>query len=334
MESPAPANRRIFSTASTSAQQLALIAAAACAVGLMAWMRLYLLSDRMIPIGYGVPLCLFLLTNNRSWLWITAAAFAAISYLKIFYVLPAHDPHDLWRGKEWFALALDIFDLLAIATIVHLLIGARIRRERALAQLSDANAELTAREEEIARQNEELQSQTEELERQTEELRVSNEELMRREKMLEALISLSRNLATELSAKETMDKVCQSLGELVNGENVATAIVEKRGDMIHVVCHNGFGAEGIARDEWPLKTSFAAMVLERNRTGYLENIDLRPDLIIAQPKSGPQMKSVLAAPLRVRGRSIGALEVFHTEPHAWADEQINIIESLAAQASV
>src|SRR6476659_7571788 len=122
-------NPRIL--ASSSAQQLALVAAAACAVGLMAWMRLHLLSDRMIPIGYGVPLCLFLLTNNRMLLWITAAAFAVISYLKIFYVLPAHDPHNLWRGREWFALTLDIFDLVAIAAIVHLLVGARLRRERA-----------------------------------------------------------------------------------------------------------------------------------------------------------------------------------------------------------
>src|SRR5688572_5719562 len=95
-------------------------------------------------------------------------------------------------------------------------------------ELEQSHAELSAREEEIARQNEELQSQTEELERQSEELRLANEELLRREKMLEGLLALSRNLASSTSRNETMDKICHTLGELINGPNSASAIVQRR----------------------------------------------------------------------------------------------------------
>ena len=46
------------------------------------------------------------------------------------------------------------------------------------------------------------------------------------------------------------------------------------------------------------------------------------------------MKSVLAAPLRVAGRPVGSVQVYHTEKHTWTDEQVTLLESLAAQTSI
>jgi PAS domain S-box-containing protein len=74
--------------------------------------------------------------------------------------------------------------------------------------------------------------------------------------------------------------------------------------------------------------------MEANKTGSLEDVSLRPDLIIPQPKAGEPMKSVLAAPLRVRGKAVGSVEVYAHEKQAWTDEQSAVVESLAAQASI
>src|SRR5258705_8907605 len=74
--------------------------------------------------------------------------------------------------------------------------------------------------------------------------------------------------------------------------------------------------------------------MEENKTGSLEDISLRPDLILPQPKVGDPMKSVMGAPLRVRGKAVGSVEVYAHEKQAWTDEQSAIVESLAAQASI
>ncbi|HTL29948.1 MAG TPA: ATP-binding protein, partial [Tepidisphaeraceae bacterium] len=199
--------------------------------------------------------------------------------------------------------------------------------------IEQQNHELAAREEEVTRQNEELQSQTEELERQSEELRVSNEELARREKMLESLLSLSRSLTTELSISETKDRICKVLTELMDGQAAAAAILERRGDELHVQCSAGC-AGGLKTDRIPYRTSFASLVLDRGRTGFIEDVSLRTDLQVPQPCAGPPFRAILAAPLRVGGQSVGSLELYTYERHAWTDEQINLIESLAAQTSI
>src|SRR5213078_2871400 len=85
---------------------------------------------------------------------------------------------------------------------------------------------------------------------------------------------------------------------------------------------------------WPLNQSFAHLIMEANKTGSLEDISLRPDLVLPQPKVGEPMRSVMAAPLRVRGKAVGSVEVYAHEKQAWTDEQSAIVESLAAQASI
>ncbi|CAN5496056.1 hypothetical protein BH09PLA1_BH09PLA1_10430 [soil metagenome] len=285
-----------------------------------------------------IPLIICAYARNRRLMWILAVMAVVAAFAGLVPKMPRID--DGLNAARLFNRAVVGVALLLVAGLLHLYLGTFLILESSRATLAERHdelelnhAELSAREEEIARQNEELQSQTEELERQSEELRLSNDELARREKMLEALLSLSRNLAISTTRSDTMEKICHTLGELINGPHAAAAIIERRGESVQVVCHHGF-ADGLARESWPYTNSFAALVIERERTGYLEDVALRPELLVPVPRSGPPPKSVLAAPLRVGGKAIGSLEVYHPDKRAWTDEQITLIESLAAQTSI
>jgi PAS domain S-box-containing protein len=224
--------------------------------------------------------------------------------------------------------------LIATGVIVHFLIRAWDDLDAHSESLSANNAELAAREEEIARQNEELQSQTEELERQSEELRVANEELARRERALAVLLELSRGLSIELTRSETLDRVCSTLATLLNGPDTATAVLERRGNVMKVVCRHGFGTDGVVGDEIPLDSSFASLVFSHGRTGFIEDLSLRPDLRVPQPKDGQQpIVSVISTPLYVNGEPVGAIEAYSRYRRAWTAEQVALVESLASQTA-
>jgi signal transduction histidine kinase len=334
-ESPAPANTQADPKAQIQAKPLWLnLIGAVVAVALMFLLRVVLFPDRMTPIGYGVPLILFVWLGDRRVMWGCAIAFVATSAAEIIVIRQYSASYRESPGYSFFAFFMVVGDLLIVATAVHLLIGARAQLILRNASLDASNQELANREEEIARQNEELQSQTEELERQTEELRVGNDELARREKTLENLLLLSRSLVVELGPSEMMDQICQSLAELISGPGLATAILEQEGDEMVVLCHHGFGEAGIRSDRIPYRSSFASLIIDRSRTGYVEDLARRPDMEITQPKEGPPMQSVLGAPLRVRGKGVGTLEVYCLDKRTWNDEQITLLESLAAQTAI
>ena len=224
--------------------------------------------------------------------------------------------------------------LVLVTVILDAWIRSEAETSRAAAAIAQQNRELATREEEITRQNEELQSQTEELERQSEELRVANEELAQRERMLEILLELSRSLHVGMRDEEAMERICETLGQLINGPGAAAAILLQEADGVRVRCHYGFGASGIREDFIPADRSFAALVIETNRIGYLEDIALRPELRLPQPAAGEPMVAVLATPLTIRDKAIGTLEVYSRERRSWSDDQLALVESLAAQTSV
>ena len=299
-------------------------------VGLTLWLRVG--APRMLPIGYGIPIVLIALLRNRLLLWVSAGSFIVATLVNLLnYNKPGLPPQAINHAV---ASLLLIVDVLVVATVAHLWVSIQQHIRAQYSQLEAANAELNVREEEIARSNEELQSQTEELERQSEELRVTNEELASRERVLQTLLDLSRSLTTELSRGEMMTRICETLGQLIEGPHSGAAILQKHDDALVVECHHGFGPAGIVNDRISLDKSFAALVLARGRTAYIEDVSLRPDLEFPQPREGPPMASVLATPLRVRGAPVGTLEVFSRSKTVWTAQQVALAESLAAQTSV
>jgi len=285
-----------------------------------------------VAIFKTVALLVCAVARNRRFLWTMCIALLITTFgvMTIEWVRSAVELHPSILANRIFTG----ITLLLITGILDAWIRSEADVSRAADELEQQNHELAAREEEITRQNEELQSQTEELERQSEELRVANEELAQRERMLETLLDLSRSLHVGMDENEAMGRICETLGQLVNGPGSAAAILLRETDGVRVRCHYGFGGGGVKQEFVASQQAFAELVLEQNRTGYLEDVSLRPELRIPQPTTGEPMVAVLATPLIVRGKPIGTLEVYSRERRSWSDDQLALAESLAAQTSV
>ncbi|HEY8667355.1 MAG TPA: ATP-binding protein, partial [Tepidisphaeraceae bacterium] len=304
---------------------------AAALVALMAVLRLWWMPEHVLPVAFGLPLLVCIWMRDVRILWGMAAAFFAISAIKFGWLMPQSSA-DAGIVYRCIGLGMVLLDILAVSGIVHWLIRLRESLEEKNAELLGHNEQVTERDEEISHQNEELQTQAEELEQQSEELRVTNEELLRREHWLAALLKLSRTLTVKLSRQETLERICQTLAELGNGPIHAAAILERRGDAMHLVCSSGF--EPAAEMTIRYASSFGALVLEKDRLGYLEDVSQRPDLVLPGRKGGAAFRSVLAAPLRVAGEAVGTIEVYGTQVQQWQAEQVQLLESLASQASI
>jgi signal transduction histidine kinase/CheY-like chemotaxis protein/GAF domain-containing protein len=298
--------------------------------------------------------------------WLTPLAFnpAPIHALALFTAASTRDRRLLWTLAVFVVLAVYghvVFGVLTnrdaasavfvnrtlvsatLLVITYLLdrrmaVSGELRRASAalLAQnaaLEASNRDLIAHEGKIARQNEQLQSQSEQLECQSEELRVANDDLASRERMLARLLSLSRALASELSTDDVMATICEALAELVGEQAEASALLMREEGRMRARCHSGFGPDGPIEYELPYERSFAARLLSRGQAGFLVDVRGQPDVVTLRLRDG-EVRSVLGAPITVRGRWIGTLEVYSRSPTAWTDEQVRLVTSMAAQASL
>src|SRR5690606_37571909 len=140
-------------------------------------------------------------------------------------------------------------------------------------EISRQNEELQSQTEELAQQNEEIQQQSEEVRQQSEELQAQTDELQalnlalaKRQHMLESLLAA---LPAEGPEPELPERVCQSLLTLFESA-AGSAIMEKNGDELTVLANGGLSP--LERDHWPFARSFAAVVMEHDRTAFVADL--------------------------------------------------------------
>jgi signal transduction histidine kinase/CheY-like chemotaxis protein len=328
------------------------------------WLRLVVFQDRLIPLAYGLPLLLCLWNRDLRLLYGMSIAFSAMAVYKAFWLASSED-----LGYDVMAVGMQLAGIWIVAGVIHGLLQARERIEQKTVELEQTNAELdasneelaasneelAAREEEIVRQNEELQSQAEELEQQSEELRQQSEELRqqseemelqrdelqeintemsRREKAMETLLESSRWLRGDLTEPAVMSSICQAAVQVMGDSVQAAAVVQELDGALSMRGHWGFGLTGAVREELPFDRSFAALVLERGQTAYIEDVTTRPDVQLPHPSAGRPFQSVLATPVWVEGKAVATVEVFSQSPQEWTIEQFRVIEWLGVQAAM
>lgn len=315
-------------------------------VALMGYLRLHLYRDIPITLSYGVLLLPCLWHRDRRLLWALAVAFCAMAAYKAAFIL---QPAGRLTGPVEVQILMQVGNTLIIAVVVHLVMNLLERLEREQRALATANDELVERNEEVARQNEELHAQAEELAQQNEEIQQQAEEvqqqaeeiqaqaeelqeanglLVRREAMMQTLLDA---MHISVSAEELPRRVCEPLQVLFGPAAAGVAVVEQVDDELAVLAYRG--DRPLARERWPLKHTFAQVVLAENRTAFIEDLAQRPDLVTpAAPDH--RFRSLLATPLRIGGKAVGVIKVFSAQPRKWSADEFRIIEWVSAQCTL
>lgn len=310
----------------------------------MGVLRLYYLSERLVPLADGLPLFICLWHKRKSLLLIMASVFTLFVFYKVFLLLGT-DP--FYVPFQAFTVAMLLLNIW-VATIMIFLV---LKKEESLVNqnslLIDANHQLAVREEELIQQNEELHSQAEELEQQAEELRQQSEELEshaenlqtlhseveRRESALESLLS-STGWQEGDSEATIIEQICKTATQLLGDNAKAAAIFEKNGALLTLRGKYGFELDGAEKKELSFPQSMAALVIERGQTAYIKDVSLRPDLDVLQPAMKARFSSVLASPIKIDSEYVAAIEVFSDQNQEWSKEQFRLIEWIAHQSSV
>ena len=109
------------------------------------------------------------------------------------------------------------------------------------------------------------------------------------------------------------------------------AVLERDGD--ELVVRTQAGCAPLAESRRLFCGSFAAVVMEHDRTAFVDDLLARPDLSLPQA-ADERFRSVLATPLRLNGEPLGVVKVYGFEARKWSKQQFRIIEWVATQCSL
>ena len=303
-------------------------------------MRMAVSREDFFPITFILPMLVCVWTRRRAHLWGMAGVFTAMLLAKVLWVLP---PGSLGDSSTSLAFAATLLNIGVGAIVIHLILQMRDRQdrdqERILQQntqlrqqaeeLQQQNEEIKAQTEELLQQNSEIESQAEELERQNQELQEANERLATREEVLQAAVDCTRHAG---GARAALERVCGRILEIMGSPAEVAGVLQHTEGLLRCRVQAAVHPTGRLPDVWPLEGSFAQVVLQKDHTAYVDDLQRRPDLSAPFDSAG-RYRSALATPLRIAGRPAGIFVLCSQNPSHWTQEQFRLIEWAAAQVA-
>jgi GAF domain-containing protein len=219
-----------------------------------------------------------------------------------------------WLSNTLVLLMLGTFLVSSLGFLVPRLISSLTRSRRLLQRLDDAHKELRVH---------------------SEKLTLSHRLLGERAKALEVTAALARDAASIHDLQEILDRVVNLISERFNFYHAGIFLVDQTGEWAVLRAASSEGGQAMLEREYKLpvgKVGIVGFVTAKGKP----RVSLAVDKDAAHLKNPdlPDTRSEMTVPLRARRKVIGALDVQSTDPQAFSDDDVNMLQAIADQLAM
>jgi signal transduction histidine kinase len=153
---------------------------------------------------------------------------------------------------------------------------------------------------------------------------------------LERIISISRSLNSTLSLRPLLNRIVDAARELTDTEASSLMLLDPRTGELHFEAATGVRSHEIRSTVVPMEGSVAGWVIQNAQPLVVPDAQSDPRIFRETDEQIDfETRSLIAVPLAVRGKMIGALEAVNKQSGgAFTDEDVEILTTLADQAAV
>jgi GAF domain-containing protein/HAMP domain-containing protein len=200
--------------------------------------------------------------------------------------------------------------------------------ENALNELQKREADL----EEAVRLQEEARRRQEQINRQ---LQAANENTRRRSMQLQATAGVSRAISQVRDPDQLLSQVTHLISRHFGFYHVGVFLIDEVGREAVLRAANSEGGQRMLARGHRLPVGGQGIVGFVTGTGQPRvTLDVGTDAVYFDNPDLPETRSEMALPLYRGDRVIGALDVQSTEPNAFDDEDVAVLQALADQVSI
>lgn len=153
---------------------------------------------------------------------------------------------------------------------------------------------------------------------------------------LEMMLEVSRTLNATLDLNTLLQSIIEVATRIIDSEAAAILLVDRKTDVIYFAAITGKKRAELEQITVPGAGSIAGWIVQSGEALVIDSL-LEDGRHFAEVKAINHFKiqTVLGVPLKVKEKTIGALEVFnkHTDP-GFSGDDIHTLTTLAAQAAV
>jgi signal transduction protein with GAF and PtsI domain/anti-sigma regulatory factor (Ser/Thr protein kinase) len=159
------------------------------------------------------------------------------------------------------------------------------------------------------------------------------ERLALKTRQLRAVGEISAALASAWELEATLDVITRITSEVMAVASCSIYLSEKATDRLVLKATTGLAKSAIGRASLRCGEGLTGWTVAHGRAVAATDARLDPRFKLLPETSEESLSSLLAVPLIVQGRTIGAMNVQTAEPHGYSDEEIELLSLIANLAA-
>ena len=153
-------------------------------------------------------------------------------------------------------------------------------------------------------------------------------------KQFEAISRVSKTITSDLYLEDILKLIVTVTAEIMNSKICSLMLInEKTGELILKATQSMSEAYN-KKPALKIGEGIAGKVAEENRPKAVYDISKETEYKSKNIAKEEGLKSLLSVPLTVKGRVIGVLNNYTSEPHKFTKTEINILTTVANQAAI
>ena len=154
------------------------------------------------------------------------------------------------------------------------------------------------------------------------------------QKQVEALAEVSRAITSDLYLEDILRLIVMVTAEIMGSNICSIMLVNKKDGMLETRATQAVSEEYRNKPPLRLGEGIAGRVAAENQP--IQVLDVRKDerYVNKEIAEKENLCSLLSVPMTVKGKVIGVLSCYTSQPHEFTQHEINLLTALANQAAV
>ena len=153
-------------------------------------------------------------------------------------------------------------------------------------------------------------------------------------KQLEAISKVSKTITSNLYLEDILKLIVTVTAEIMDSKICSLMLIDEKTGNLVLKATQSMSEAYNKKPHLKIGDGIAGKVALENKPISVYDLPREPEYISKAIAEKESLKSLLSVPLAVKGRVIGVLNSYTSYPHKFTKDEINILTTVASQASI
>jgi len=151
---------------------------------------------------------------------------------------------------------------------------------------------------------------------------------------IEAISKISKAISSDLYLEDILKLIVTVTAEVMNSRICSLMLLDEKRQSLNIRATQSISEEYINKKPLAKGEGVAWKVVLQNKPITIADVAKEPEYKYKDIAVKEKLVSLLCVPLAVKGRVIGVLNCYTSEPHKFTPTEINVLTSVANQAAI